>query len=151
MRSQGLGAARDFTAPQYQPPLPSPPSGMGQTQLTHTDTTAFWFLQDTKQTCLFRSPGPQSHRTLGPSSKGNKGQRNFPHSTWARQGRSYPNALSPEDKRRAPSCWGRSAPCVWCSLLPKLLDKGNLISVPDAIAGKRRKGSWLTSRRLTRA
>lgn len=50
-----------------------------------------------------------------------------------------PNTLSLEVKQRAPSCWDRSDHCVWCSLLPKLLDKGNLISVPDAITEKDRK------------
>lgn len=119
--------------------------GMGQIQLTHTAFYGFLtFLQDTKQTCLFCRPGPQPRRTFGPSSKENKGQRNFPpsegprahadSSTRAFQGCSYPTLFPREVKRRvAPSCWDRSDHCVWSSLLPKLLDEGNLISVPNAI------------------
>lgn len=47
-----------------------------------------------------------------------------------------PITLSREDKQRVPSCWESSGDCVWCSLLPKLLDEGNLISVPDTITEK---------------
>lgn len=57
--------------------------------------------------------------------------------------------LSREDKQRVPSCWESSGDCVWRSLLPKLLDEGNLISVPDTITEKDGKVTGPTCRRLT--
>lgn len=147
MWSQGLGVAPETSVlPNSSLLCPHFPPVWGRSSSPTRRTMAFSFSQHTKQTCLFCGPGPQPHRTFGLSSKENKGQRNFPQSegprahadssTWAFQGCSYPT-LSREDKRRAaPSCWDRSDHRVWHSLLPELLDKGDLISVPDAITEK---------------